>query len=115
MRGFFYVISAILVMALAFWAYRENYKTQMAIKSVESLHHDLGRAREKLVVLRAEWAYLNRPDRLRELAVANFDQLELFPLAPSQFGRIDEVEFPAPDLPPVTNPVEVSGPQEQGQ
>ena len=108
MRSLLYTCSAVAVMALAFWAYTENYKTQDSIREVHNLHRDIGVQRQRLSVLRAEWAYLNRPDRLRDLAELNFDRLGLLPLAPESFGRIDQVEYPQPDLGPILNPVEVS-------
>ncbi|WP_239521023.1 cell division protein FtsL [Pseudooceanicola aestuarii] len=94
MRGFFFVVIGCVVMALAAWAYRENYQTQAALAQAEELQRDIGAARSRLAVLRAEWAYLNRPDRLRELAELNFDRLGLLPLRPDQFGKADQVEFP---------------------
>jgi len=57
-----------MVMGLAYWAYNENYTTQASLKDVRSLHREIGAAHERLNVLEAEWAYLNRPDRLRDLA-----------------------------------------------
>ena len=96
MRPILYALSFLAVMGLAFWAYRENYATQKSLRHVEALQTEIGTLREALTVQRAEWAYLNRPDRLRELSTINFDRLGLFPLEPTQFGQIDQVSYPVP-------------------
>ncbi|MEL6597145.1 MAG: cell division protein FtsL [Pseudomonadota bacterium] len=106
MRGFLYVISALAVVALAFWAYQQNYATQQALRDVRNLQNDIATQRSRLAVLRAEWAYLNRPDRLRDLAEINFDRLGLLPLMPEQFGLVDQVAYPPQPLLPITDPVE---------
>ncbi|GAA6207211.1 cell division protein FtsL [Cognatishimia sp. WU-CL00825] len=108
MRGLFYVMTAFSVIGLAFWAYRENYTTQEALGRTEVLQADIGSARDRLAMLRAEWAYLNRPDRLRELADINYEQLQLLPLRPDQFGRIEQVAFPPLDTAIIDGIVEVS-------
>ncbi|MEL6551760.1 MAG: cell division protein FtsL [Pseudomonadota bacterium] len=106
MRAFLYSLAAMVVMGLAFWAYSENYRTQEAIGQVESLHRDIAAARARVAVLKAEWAYLNRPDRLRDLAEMNFLNLELLPLAPDQFGDIDQIAYPVEPL-PISDAIEV--------
>ena len=99
MRGLLYIVTALAVFGLAFWAYRENYATQKVLSETQRLQRQIGSAQVRLSVLRAEWAYQNRPDRLRELAEINFDRLGLLPLRPDQFGHVDEVTYPkAPDL-----------------
>lgn len=109
MRSIIYVICALAVIGLGFWAYRENYATQEAMRDVNQLHHEIGAAHERLAVLRAEWAYLNRPDRLRDLAELNFERLGLLPLMPDAFARVDQIARPAPaPLFPAINPVDVS-------
>ncbi len=109
MKSLLYVMSAMAVIGLAFWAYRENYETQSALSQTEDLQSEIGEARAKLAMLRAEWAYLNRPDRLRDLAEINFGDLGLLPLRPDQFGRIDQVAFPQDEARIVFNaPVDVS-------
>lgn len=107
MRSLLYVLTALSVIGLAFWAYHENYKTQEAQARAERLQREIGQARQRLRMLRAEWAYLNRPERLRDLAEINFDQLGLLPLQPYQFGKIDQVSYPPEDPLPITNPVDV--------
>ncbi|TYB87981.1 cell division protein FtsL [Oceaniovalibus sp. ACAM 378] len=109
MRNIFFILSALSVMGLAFWAYHENYKTQQALKDVDKLQRDIGIRREAIAVLRAEWAYLNRPDRLLDLAALNFDRLGLLPLNPEQLGRVDQIPYPiVPEL-DLTGTVTVQG------
>lgn len=108
MRSVIYVLTALGVIGLAFWAYRENYATQAALNQTDQLHREIRAAHARLAILRAEWAYQNRPDRLRDLTELNFERLQLLPLHPDQFGQVDEVQYPAPDLLPITNPVDVS-------
>jgi len=99
MRGFLTILGALAVIALGYWAYSQNIQTQQAIRAVERLQRDIVVERERLAVLRAEWAYLNRPDRLRELVDLNFERLNLLPMSPGQFAVMDEVIW-RPDPPP---------------
>lgn len=109
MRPVLYVLSFLALIALGFWAYRENYATQAALKEVEGLQRQIVGLRESLTVQRAEWAYLNRPDRLRELATANFDRLGLMPMEPSQFGTAAQVAYPQSTLPEISFTTEIQG------
>jgi hypothetical protein len=93
-KGLIYVALALAVMGLGFWAYRENYETQMALREVRGLRADIDSAQAQLDRLRAEWAYLNRPDRLRDLAELNFRRLELLPLRPEAFASVEQVARP---------------------
>lgn len=108
MRGLLYISAFMMVLGLAFWAYQENYRTQAAISEVRDLHRRIGAAHERINVLKAEWAYLNRPDRLRELADLNFDRLGLLPLSARNFGRVEDVVYPIRPLGVISDPVEVS-------
>jgi len=108
MRSVFFLAQAFVVIALAYWAYNENYATQDALRRVDSLQREIGRSRESFGVLKAEWAYLNRPDRLRDLADLNYDSLQLIPLMPEHFGDVQQVAFPNLDLEDLQNPVDTS-------
>lgn len=108
MRGLLYILTVVSVIGLAFWAYRENYTTQEALGETEDLHIQIGEARNRLAMLRAEWAYLNRPDRLRDLADLNFERLQLLPMRPDQFGRIEQVAYPPLDGTGIDGIIEVS-------
>jgi len=108
MKSVIYVLTALGVIGLAFWAYRENYATQAVLNDTDKLRSEIRASHARLAVLRAEWAFQNRPERLRDLAELNFDRLQLLPLHPDQFGAVDEVQMPTPDLLPITESVDVS-------
>ena len=108
MRTMLYVTTFLGLIGLAFWAYRENYDTQAALDEVEALQYRIGDARARLSTRKAEWPYLNRPDRLRELALLNFPRLELLPLRAEQFGRVDQVAYPVFDPLVVSDTIDVT-------
>ncbi len=107
MRSFFFVFTGLFVMVLAVWAYRQNYETQASLRDVKALRAEIADLRERAGILRAEWAYLNRPKRLADLADMNFDRLGLLPLRPDHFGYIDQITYPIEPLPPISVPIDV--------
>lgn len=94
MRSVLYLFTVLIVMGLAFWAYRENYSTQAQINRMAAVQQEIGNLREELGILKAEWAYLNRPERLRELVNLNFEKLKLLPLTSGQFVDVGHVDYP---------------------
>jgi len=95
MRPLLYVVTFLAVLASGFWAYREHYDTRLVLREVSALNRQIASLREALSLQRAEWAYLNRPDRLRELSALNYDRLGLLPLDAAQFGSAAQISRPA--------------------
>lgn len=93
------LLSLAAVVASAYWAYNENYQTQARLREVAELQRQIAREREAIAVLGAEWAYLNRPERLRELVELNFSELQLIPLLPEHFADIEMVAYPPEPAP----------------
>lgn len=97
MKTISYILVSFCVLGLAFWAYHVNYATQDREQELRALNAEIADLQEGLSVLRAEWAYLNRPERLRELVNLNFASLGLLPMTPDQFGTAAMVAYPAPE------------------
>ena len=94
MKYLLHASMVVLVAVSATWAYRVNYATQEAMNRVADLKYAIAREQEALAVLNAEWAYLNRPDRLAALVAANAEALGLVELTPGQFGEISMIPYP---------------------
>jgi hypothetical protein len=109
MRPVLYALTFLTLIGLGFWVYRENYVTQAALAEAKALQAEIADLREALSVQRAEWAYLNRPDRLRQLVDVNFDRLGLMPMEPGQFGAAAAIAYPKPVMPEVSQTTMVQG------
>ena len=92
-----YIFSGMIVFGLAIWAYRENYATRDVFGRIEVLETKIEDTREELAHLKAEWSYLNRPERLTALTSKFRQQLELIDLTAEKFGEL--YDLPERELP----------------
>ena len=94
MKALINIVLTAFTLAMGFWAYQQNYATKNALRDVSRLQSQIHALKQEQAVLNAEWAYLNRPERLRELVDINFATLKLLPLLPGQFGRVEQITYP---------------------
>ena len=80
------MVWAALIGAMAFGLVQIKLAVQPAEEEFARLSRDLLASEEAIHVLRAEWSYLNRPDRLARLAGRH---LALGPMTPAQVGGIE--------------------------
>lgn len=99
MRALTVLLAAAIVVALGTWTYSENYATRDAAKELRALRLELRESRARLEILQAEWAYLNRPARLRALLEMNDARLGLLPMSADHFGHLEQIAFPPPAAP----------------
>lgn len=79
------LIHMVLFAVLATGVYLVKYSVQDVQRELASLKTNLATEKESLHLLSAEWAYLNRPDRLRQLADRHLD---LVPLDSRQINQV---------------------------
>ncbi len=96
MRLIFYSVSLILVMSLAYLANLESVKTKATMYSAKLLRTEVDELKEELKFLNAEWALLNRPDRLTDLVKWHYRELKLMPISIKNFKSIKSVELSKP-------------------
>ena len=77
--------------ALGLWAYKINYDSRAANQRVKELEKSILSANKHFKILNAEWAHLNRPDRLRKLTEYYFSELRLTPINPDDFNSFSDV------------------------
>jgi cell division protein FtsL len=91
-----FVIAA-LILAASF-VYKIKFDSTLQAERVAKLHNELRRERDVTARLRAEWARLDTPGRIQDLAERH---LNLKPIQSTQFSTFDNL----PErLPPVVRP-----------
>lgn len=92
------VIAALVTAAV--WVYAIKFEATQQAEGVDGLRADIRREQDTIAGLRAEWARLDRPDRLQELAGRH---LKLKPVEVAQFDSLEALpERPVPLVPPGT-------------
>lgn len=77
-----WLIAAILI---GCGLYQLKYEVQAKEERLARLNRQIRQEQEAIHVLNAEWAFLNRPDRLADLSKRH---LELTPVEPAQFSKV---------------------------
>lgn len=93
MRVLMILFTAAIVISLGVWAFQETHKTRTVQGEVNSLERQIANARDRLYHLKTEWAFLNRPERLLDLADMNFVSLELLEVTVEQFSYADQIKY----------------------
>lgn len=93
MRGRVTLFWICLAVTVGFGLFHVKYKVQALEDDLRRLNAAITEEQEQLHVLAAEWAHLNRPDRLETLAGRHTG---LGPAAPEQIGAVKDIPFPEP-------------------
>jgi hypothetical protein len=87
----FNIVLVIAVIVLSAGLYDIKYRAEAAEKRADQLQRDIASEQEGIRVLRAEWSYLNQPERLQQLA-QRYTKLEA--LKASQIGTFNDIPLP---------------------
>ncbi|MFZ2872448.1 cell division protein FtsL, partial [Zavarzinia sp.] len=86
-----------LAVGTAATLYQVKYEVRLLEQEARELHRGVTRERQSIQVLDAEWAFMNQPSRIQDLAER---YLDLKPVKPSQITSIDRLPMrpvePAP-------------------
>lgn len=103
-------INALLVFLMVLSAaavYDMKYEAEIAAENIKQKQAEIAQAHEDISLLKAEWALLTRPARMRDLLERHKDILNLAPLSSNHIGTLADIPE-KPVVPPVDAPVERS-------
>lgn len=103
------LVSLIAAAGAGLYLYQVKHSVSMLDRELREVNRQTEVVRERTQILRAEWALLNEPDRLRQVAQRH---LALEPMAPAQFIREAELERRLPNARPFAGPPSLFGPVE---
>jgi cell division protein FtsL len=68
-----HVVAIGALVSSALYAYTIKYETTLEAEQLQKIKMKIHRERDAIAVLKAEWQYLNRPDRVQALADRHLD------------------------------------------
>ena len=103
------LVSLVVAAGAGLHLYQVKHSVSMLDRELREVNRQTEVVRERTQILRAEWALLNEPDRLRQVAQRH---LALEPMAPAQFIREAELERRLPAARVFAGPPSLFGPVE---
>ncbi|WP_203073811.1 cell division protein FtsL [Falsiroseomonas ponticola] len=91
------------------WLYQVKHHVATYDRELREIRRQTEQTRDRISILRAEWALLNEPDRLRQVATRH---LPLEPMQPTQFARLAEMERRLPQAVAFAGPPNLFAPPE---
>ena len=88
------IVGLVLLAVMVTGLFELKYEVRALYQERSALHGRVADEEETLRVLQAEWSFLNKPDRIQELAQR---YLALDTPVARQIGGIDRIPFRAPD------------------
>lgn len=89
-------LSLVAALGAGLYLYQEKHNAHLLDRDIDQTMKQADQARDRIGLLKAEWALLNEPERLQSLAN---EHLQLQPLQPTQFARLEDLPS---RLPPVS-------------
>jgi hypothetical protein len=100
------LLSLLVAAGAGLHLYQVKHSVSLLDRELREVNRQTEIVRERTQILRAEWALLNEPDRLRQVAQRH---LALEPMAPAQFIREGELERRLPNARPFAGPPSLFG------
>jgi len=101
-----HVVAIAALVTSAVYVYSVKYQTIYASEQIVKTRHLLDKERDAINMLRAEYAFLTRPDRLQALADK---QLEMQPLSLHQIIKASDLPEAAPKIDSIGRKLESLG------
>jgi cell division protein FtsL len=130
MLRFLNIVAIIVLVGSAVYAYSIKYQTSYRAEQIAKTKIEIRQERDAIAVLRAEWAYMTRPERIQQLADAylpgmkQIDALQIVaaqalpersPRVDSIGQKLDSLGLSMPATPPVASSASTTTPKTQGQ
>jgi hypothetical protein len=98
MLRFFNVVAIVALFGSAVYAYSIKYQTAFHAEQILKMKREVKEERDAIAVLRAEWSFLTRPERLQQLSDRYLDlqpltvgQIVAAPAIPERAARVDSI------------------------
>lgn len=124
------IVAILMLVGSAVYAYSIKYQTSFRAEQIVKTKIEIKAERDAIAVLRADWAFMTRPERLQQLADAHLPDMKQLGVMqivsaqslPDKSARVDSIGkkldalgLGMPSTPPAVSSAPTTTPPAQGQ